>query len=155
MHRVEVHSGIKLIITIYQHIGLWDKGKETNFGRNMKPLLFIFYGSFAVSLGAGALTSDNVEDSAFLPVIAIAAMVQLFKLYYIIWCSGPIRTFIIKVGSFVVNDREEFNDIDRKLNKFVNFVKYLVMFLAAEATLVFVFDAIKTKIHQKNCCCCE
>lgn len=147
MYRIKVHSGINGIFSIFKHIGWWDDDEDktkvqTKLSKNLKLFLFLFYASFSVSLVTGAITSDNAEDSSFLTVIALAATVQLFKLYYIIWRSTEIRAFIANVGSFTVGDRNDFHQVEEKLNFLMKFVKYLVTFLIAEATVVFVFDAV-------------
>lgn len=151
MYNIIVHNGIRLLIKSFQFVGWWDSdnGVPTKLRKVAKCLLFLFYASFAVSLAVGAINSDNEEDSSFLSVITIAAIVQLFKLSYIIWRSTEIRGFIINVGSFTVDDPDEFHRVEKKLKNFMAFVNGFIMVLALVATIALGFDAMSAAMGKR------
>lgn len=104
MYRVELHNGIKQIIAVFHLFGFWDNGIESPWNKTTKIFMYLFYATFPMSLVAGALNCHTKQESIFLLVVAIAALVQLCKLYFIIWKKSEIFAFIADVGSISIDD---------------------------------------------------
>lgn len=142
MYRVELHNGIKKIIVVFNLLGFWDNGIESPWNKTTKIFLYLFYASLPVSVVTGALNCDTTEESVFLLVIAIATVVQLCKLFFIIWKRREILAFIADIGSISIDDRTECNEIDKKINKYAKLVENILFMFSIESALIFVFDAV-------------
>lgn len=141
MYRVEVHNGIKFIIAIFQYLQFWDVSDKNICSNKVKVSLLFFFASLPVSLAVGALTSKNNEESIYLASIAIINIVQFIRLCCIIWRRNEIFTLILDAGCYSVA-KEDFSQIDKRLKKFMKFVKYLILMIFITVCFIFVFEAV-------------
>lgn len=127
MYRVEVYNRIKKIKTIFQCFGWWDFKEGKTFIKRMQFFFFVFYICCPVSMLAGALITNDRQESVSLMTVGIASSVHVFRLFCIIWKKSEILGFIHQADSLSTEDHEELNRINKKLENFVTFAKVLII----------------------------
>lgn len=139
MYRVEIYIRIKRIITVFQYLRWWNFDEETTGLRLLKSFLFLYYASCPVSLLAGAVITEDREESVSLTAVGISVAVHAVRLFYIIYRRSYILMFI-QVGSFSIEEEKEFNRVNKKLENFVKFAQYfLFLILISLFLLIFTF----------------
>lgn len=106
----------------------------------MKLFHFSFFASFPLSLGVGAITSDDKKEAVFLAAAAIAVSVQVVRLFHIIWKRSDIVALIDKV-SFIVKNEKDFARVNNQIKSFMKFAVCLVLIIALTMLFAFVIFA--------------
>lgn len=144
MYRVAVHNLINHIIAIFQCFGFWDAtdGTESAFGKRVEKFShFLFYSSIVISVGA--FKTNDKEESIYLTAVVISLAVQVAKLFYIIWRSGEVLTFIHNVDSVIIKGRDEYNQINNKVENLMKFAKYFGLMCIITVVLASVFYVVE------------
>lgn len=140
MYCVELHEGVKQIFEIFYRFGLWSRGEQaTVTERRIKLFYSIYYLLFPISLLAGAIKSDNSDESILLLETSIIAVVMSIKLQYIIWKQNEIKELSHRIGFYSVDNHEEFTFVNRRLNTFMKVTTYfffLCIVVASTAAVV-------------------
>lgn len=127
MYRVEVHSKVELIISLFYKLGLWQRNRAaTTKEMLLKWSYSIGFFSTIISFSVGACNSDNVEDGIFLAQSAIAAIVLLVKLNFVIWRSAKILDLLREVCVYTTDDRKSFTLVSDQLKRFTTFTTTVV-----------------------------
>lgn len=127
MDSIEVDNNrIKQIFSVFKIIGFWDGENGTAFNKK-KFSLFIFYASFPISLASGALINGDKEDSTYLTAMAIAVVVEVVRLFYIIWRESDIVKLIQENNVMTIEDREDLTRVNNKVKNLMKFSLYLIL----------------------------
>lgn len=138
MYRVEVNNKINLAFSVFYKLGLWHRGaKATVQEIRLKFFYTIFYLCYPISLIAGAITSDENDESIFLTQTSVMVMVVQIKFIYIIWRKEEILQLLNEICVYTIGDHNEFT---RTMDKLRNFFTFVSMFFIA-ATWSCVFSA--------------
>lgn len=147
MHWVEVHNGINQIINFFRHIALWDVEDANTCRKKIKFIQLFCYLSYPMALGAGAYMSTDTDESVFLAAFAMAAVVHVYRLFYFIRRRSEILMYIREIGSFVAEDQDEFSRINKKLDNFMKFSKYLLTLIIISLMSILCTSAIRKELH--------
>lgn len=127
MYRVEVHKTINQFMELFYRLGFWHCGDDPTVKETrMKQFYSIYYFLFPISLMAGAIKSDNKNESIFLVEIAILAAVMSVKMFYIIWNKREIIDLLHTIGIYSIEDHKDFGLVNHKLKSFMKFVTVLL-----------------------------
>lgn len=139
MYFVKVNDKIIRIFDLFYRIGLWYRGEEATARETKIKLFYSFHFLlFPISLMAGAITTDNSEESIFLIETAVITTAMSIKFYYLIWKKREFIEFLHRIGIYSIDNHEEFTLINDKLNMFMKFTTFFVfsmIFSAAVALL--------------------
>lgn len=149
MYFVELHKGVHQMIALFQHLGFWNVENKTVWNKSLEIFHILFHATFSISLLAGTLNNNDMEESVFLTATAIGAGIQAVKLYYLIRRRNDIIVFLDQISPLLVENYEEFCKINDKLNKFVTFGKLFVLSFVILNPLTFLYNGIKgeRKLH--------
>lgn len=109
----------------------------------MKLFQFFFRASFVISLGSGALTTNDKEDSVYLAAVTIGVSVQVVKVFYIIWRKNEILTFIHQIYSVIVEYHDEYSSVNNKVKNLMKFGKIYMLLCCITLVFAFVFYAVE------------
>lgn len=153
MYCVKVPNGINNICTLFYRICLWYSEDESTLRETRVKLFYpIYHLLFPISLMAGAITSDNKDESIYLAEFSIAVAVLSMKLLYVIWNKKQILEILTCIGVYSVENCKEFTLVNDKLKKFMKFVGVLMVIMCVSgyfSVLVPIFRSDK-KFFLKN-----
>lgn len=111
-YTIEVPDTIKRLIAILYLFGLWTKIDRTTF----QQLCYIISFTFVVLLVfLGAYLSENKDRAVFLGVVWLVCIVQICRMYFIIWKQDTILRCIEKTAVNHTTDYEVYAGIDKKI----------------------------------------
>lgn len=129
---------MKQIIGVFYLLNIWQT--ESTVSREVTKVLYLLvYSTFLLSLLAGAVLSDDRDDSIFLTAVALEVVNLLMKLRFILWQQETICAFIENIGTHSVTDLEDYLAINRKVNSFMKFVTVFFLMAFIGFTPVFIF----------------
>src|SRR5688572_19261856 len=86
MYRIVMDDSIKQIMFFFHRVGFWHQQNEETVGkRRLKRYFFIYFTLFPISMIAGALDSDDVDEKIVSFEAALFTTVVVIKFWYIIW----------------------------------------------------------------------
>lgn len=114
---------IDFIISSFYRTGLWHLGdaatvKETRY----KIFCCIYYSLFPISLIAGAISSDDREESIFLLMESIGLMVLVFNMYFLIWKQECIIDMLRNIRAYSMENQGGYFLVSWKLKWFTKLV---------------------------------
>lgn len=121
MYKIEVHKRVHQAILLFQFIGLLGSDDESSFRKYGRKKHMVVYICFMVSVGAGAYTTPDKEESLFLAAMFIGCVVQTVRLWYILWKKTKMLEIIHQMGTYSIKDKEEFNQANNKIEVFMLF----------------------------------
>lgn len=118
------------MISFFHRIGFWQREDESTVrGTSIKILYSIYYLLCSVSLIAGAISSDNKDESIFLTESAIMGVVVSVKLFYITWEKKQIIELLRRIGVYSIEAEENFTLVNKKLRNFMNIVTVVLCYI--------------------------
>lgn len=122
MYRIEVHRRIEQIISLFYYIGVWHKGSRTVFlewclksfhlGLCIWHMITIFIGFFA---------SENIIGMSFIGACGIISFNVTVRLGFFLWKQDRIIQLIRSLGAHLINNSNESDRINLKINIFIKF----------------------------------
>lgn len=113
-YNIGIPDFIARTYSIFYLLGLWN----TKDGVNMwQYFCFIYYGLLLLSVYIGAFIAETDDDKVFLIVITFIGLVQMCRLYYIIWKQEEVIKLTHESGISSTHDNEVFNDCMEKSGK--------------------------------------
>lgn len=141
MFKIETNKRINEIITFFHRSGLWQKENVKVFRKVGSKLFYLFFSIFLiVAMFYGAILSDEWSDKIFLTSVALAGVVHLVKVIYLLWKKEQILAFIHEMTSHSIEDHNKFIDIKKKLKKFIDCVLIFVAGLFTGYACVFILS---------------
>lgn len=129
MFRVQVHKRINQMMELFYRLGLWHRGDEaTGVETGIKLFYSIFHSLYTMSIMAGAITTDNSDESIFLVLCAILMGVMSFKLSCIIWRKKQILELLHRICIYSIVDQEDFTLVDDQVKSFMKFGTFFISF---------------------------
>lgn len=125
MYTLKVPTRINQIFSVFYFIGMWSVN-QTNFRKwFLKTLYLIVYTYYPASIIAGACTNDNEPELMFLVALSVTISVVLVKFYYILWKQDQIHEFIQELGTHLIADINEFNQVNKEITIFIKLATYM------------------------------
>lgn len=143
MYYVRVPKRINEIIHFYQRIGLWDVEDGNASKKGLKLFLFLFYTLIVSSILASAFNTDDKAESIFLAGSSILAIVLSIRLFHIILRKCEICRLIHHVGSFMIENQEDFTRVNNKVKILVKFATFLAFAVIVTIVIALGFHAVK------------
>ncbi len=137
-HSITVPETIKRLSTILYLFGLWTNKDGTTFRQLISILSFTFV---VLLVFLGACRSDNKDHAVFLGVVWLVCIVQLCRMYFIIWKQNTMLSFIEKTGVNHTTDYEVYADVDGKMKIILTIARTFILtaFLTAFAGIFVPF----------------
>lgn len=142
MNCLKVPNEINKVMCFLQCLG--------NLRNRGKILIFIFYASLPLSIAFGALNSNDRDEFLYLMHTATTVILQVVKLFYIIWRWEEILSFLSEVNSINIEYVEDFNRVNEKLTIFQRLLKYLSLTFFLMFSLMHVSYAT---LQERTLCC--
>lgn len=139
MYRIDVPSEINKLIEIFQYVGFWSVKDRTPCTKRVQLFHLCYFACLPISLGAGAVI--NTEESVYLAAVAIEAAVHVGRLFYIMRRTSEIIAFIHQSGPFLIEDHEEFNDVNNKVKNFIKYAKAFMVTIFITTNVTFFYYA--------------
>lgn len=121
MYKIDVHTRVQQSVALFNYIGLLGSDDETAFrkyGRNMHLVVYIY---FIVSVAMGAYRSNDKEESLFLSACVVTCVVNTIRLLYILYKKKKMLEIIHEMGTYSINDQEQYKQTNKKINVFMKF----------------------------------
>lgn len=143
MFCIELHNGIHKLIEGFNRLGLWHRGDEATIKEtSIKIFYSIYYLFFPISLIAGAIASDNKEDSLFLTEISLIGINICVRMFYILWRKKEICVFLNRIGVYSIKGKDDFTVVDKKLNIFMKWIIYFYFYAFFVAVCISVITPL-------------
>lgn len=140
MYCVTVPRRIIHILTVFQYFGLWNVDK-TCWTTTVKLFLLFFYAAFPMSILVGAIGNNDVDESIYLTDAGITISVQVVRMFYIIYKKNEILSFIQQVGCSHIENRDEFNRVNVKVQRLMKFALGFILIMLIVFVLALVYYA--------------
>jgi len=119
------------MISVFYFIGLWNGDHFTARRKLATNLWFIgIYGLFTISTVGGAFQCDDDGESKYLANVSIITFVTTVRSYYLLWKKDEILEFIHTFGAHSIKNNEDFKRVNKKVNKFVQFICFFEVMVA-------------------------
>ncbi len=126
MYQIEIPNTVQNLLGVLYLLGMWSD--TTSFGTHCRKLLyFIYFASFVLWIAVGACITDDKDESVFLTVGLIVAVVQTYRMSIILWRKNGLLLLVNQICTYSTSNREEFIQISNKLNVFMKFVRYFML----------------------------
>lgn len=150
MYCVEMNKGVKQIFELFRRLGFWSRGEQaTVTERRIKLFYSIFYFLFPISILAGAIKSESSDEFIFLLETSILTAVMSIKIQYTIWKQKEIDELSHRIGVYALDNHEDCNLVNRKLNTFVKVGAYfffLCIIMASTVAFILPFVGNEKKL---------
>lgn len=150
MYSIELHIGIRKIIDGYNRLGLWHRGDDATIKETRIKIFYSIYSLlFPIASLAGAISSDDKDESTFLLEVAILCIIVCVKLFYIIWRKKEIFELLHRIGVYSIKEKEDFIVVDDKLRSFMKWIAYFycyAIFMGAFVALIAPFIGSDKKL---------
>ncbi len=151
MYKIERPNTIHQLLDIFYRFGMWTCRDVTTFRENCRKLsYFIYFVSFFLSAVIGAYVTDDKDECIFLTVVSVILVVLAYRMWLILYRRNGFLLLLNEIGTHSTNDREEFIQINKKLNGLMKFVCFYLVVLAMGCIFVSVLFPMTTKIHVLN-----
>lgn len=124
-YKLELSHTFHKMSTIYFTVGLWTTKDRRIFSWQIFLLLLI--SSCILSTTIKACTTDNNDESVFLAMVSLIGIVQIYRLYHIVWKQHKIIELMYASSASSTDDYETFCNANKKLTNFTMFVKYFLV----------------------------
>ncbi len=132
MYKIDIPETIHRLMGIFYRLGMWSDTNVISLSENCRKLFyFIYFVSFGISIGLGAHSTDDQDESVFLTVLSIIAIVQTYRMWIILWSKNEVLLLVNQIGSHSTDDRETFVRINKTLNVFTKFLRYFLLVVAS------------------------
>lgn len=130
MYNIEMRPTFGRIIAVFHICGIWHNGDESNFRKIARKIFYLFnLIIFHILIVASIFLKDNKSESIFYAEAELAVCLVTIKLFYLLWERDAILAFLKDSVTHFVPYHENFVQVNKKINKFINFVHvYLLMF---------------------------
>lgn len=133
------------MISYFHHIGLWrpkDDDKPSVKELGIKLFYCIWYTLYPISLIVGVFTGEKGDESIFLAEISDLITVLSVKMWILVWQQKEIRRLFNRICIFTIRNHDDFQFVNRKLNKFMRFVTGLFLSLSMSGVCIAVVPFI-------------
>ncbi|XP_037028512.1 odorant receptor 94b-like [Bradysia coprophila] len=138
MYTIRAHPIISQVITVLQIFGMWHKDEESTFSKIGKKMInSIMLVSLFASLSSGAYLSGDMNESVYLSAATVASALLVVKLGYILSKQHEINEFLNDICVHSIEDVNEFDEINIKLENFAKF-GYINVFSMLLAIFLFI-----------------
>lgn len=138
MDGIKTHALIYQIIALLKLLGIWHGEEDSQFKKLAKTIITVTVCmSFTMSLAFGAVLSDNRNEVIFLAAASIASALMNVKLTYVLWKKEEIMEFLNKISVYSLARRAQFDEINKKLNKFAR-LGYISIITLSLSILIFI-----------------
>nr|QGW45403.1 odorant receptor 30 [Bradysia odoriphaga] len=142
MYTIRAHPIISQVITVLQIFGMWHKNEEPISLRMGKKMInSIISVSFLVSLFSGAFLSDDMNESVYLSAATVGIALLVVKLGYILSKQHEINEFLNDICVHSIEDVNEFDEINIKLENFAKFC-YVNLFSLLLGISLFIITSL-------------
>lgn len=134
-YKIKFADTINQIKRTYFAVGLW---KTNNFLVFIsQAFYFMLISSIIASVMVEAFTTDKKDEPVFLTVTALIAVLQVYRIYYVISKQPKILALLDPVSVNSTDNYETFCSADKKLNYLMKFARIWIYV----SFLLFVFVA--------------
>lgn len=126
MYNIAIPETIRQMNAIYYLLGLWKIKDGITYGQFF---YFTYFVSIVISIFLGACFTNSNDEMIFLTATAFIGVVQLCRMYFIIWKQNEILNLIYETGVHRTNDFEVYTGIENKLKNMMSFAKFLMSML--------------------------
>lgn len=148
MYKIGIPGTIRLIIRIFCRLRWCSRSSAENsfFDYATRMFYFLYYASFTASMGVGGYLTDDTDESVFLIVLSLLALVLLCKMWHIFRKNNLIVTMVHEMGTHYTNDKESFHLVKENLNFLMKFAQYFMMNIClAFFLLLIVFPVLNQR----------
>ncbi|XP_037039264.1 odorant receptor 94b-like [Bradysia coprophila] len=125
-YSVKLSDTVHRMITIYFVLGLWTTQSGHRTISVSQLFYFVSFCLFGVSVIIEACTTENNDDCIFLVVTNLICLVQVGRLYNIIWKQNRILDLIRTASANGTDDYDTFCIVSAKLNKLMSLATYFI-----------------------------
>ncbi|XP_037024900.1 odorant receptor 94b-like [Bradysia coprophila] len=141
-YKLKMSDTFRKMSAIYFIVGLWKIDQwKASFRQIFAFLLFVIC---MISICVKAFKTDDKDESVFLGVTTLIGLIQIYRLYYIIWNEKKVIDLMYASSTSCTDDYETFFHVNKKLANFTTFTK---CFLVATFALFIItaFTPLLTK----------
>ncbi|XP_037040850.1 odorant receptor 94a-like isoform X2 [Bradysia coprophila] len=122
MYTIQLIKPIHMYINIFYRFGFWQRDEESNYRKNGKRFsLVFFYGLFPAFLIADAFLLDDLSESLRVMMMFFVCAIIYIKCLYLIFKQEKIFEYLNDLSHLLSpNNREEYDQTNKKLNFFSN-----------------------------------
>nr|QGW45404.1 odorant receptor 31 [Bradysia odoriphaga] len=123
---IKLSDTVHRMITIYIVLGFWTTQSSNGTVSAWQLFYFLSFCLFGSSVGIEAYTTENTDDCIFLVTTTLICILQLGRLYNIIWKQNKTIDLIHEASTNSTDDYRTFCIVSGKLNKQVILIKYFI-----------------------------
>lgn len=140
MHSTIIPDKIQLIFAIFYELGIWCKDETTSGkGQGQKLIYLMYLCVFTIAMTLGAYNTTDKDERVFSTIVLITAVVQIYRLWYILWQKNEIIQLIHEAGTHCTNDRKGVWHVDAKMKMMMKFISLFLLMILFDFVSLNVF----------------
>ncbi|XP_037032261.1 odorant receptor 94a-like [Bradysia coprophila] len=141
MFTIQMDKTFKQFLKIFYQLGIWQRDEESEYRKIGKKTFYTLFGALLpVFFAINAFLCADRSEAIFSVQAAIITSVVYLKLLYILFRKQEILSFLndpIVVHS--IENRGEYLQVNKKLQKFIGFVRPYCLAIFITAVLLIVY----------------
>lgn len=129
---------------IYHTVGMWRIGSGKVSLQQAVYVIFLLV--FVLSSFIGIWTIAGSENTIFLAALDLAGIIQVYRLYFIIFKQNRILDMMDTIGVHSTNDYQTYCNANNKINKFVKLVKTFLFVLMILCVTIVCLPLVKNRL---------
>ncbi|XP_037032438.1 uncharacterized protein LOC119071566 [Bradysia coprophila] len=138
MYSIQVDKIFQQILKLFYQIGIWQRDEEPNYRKIGKKLFYTLFGAlFPIIFATNGYLCVDRNESIFSGQMVILLWVVYVKFLYLLFKEQEIIEFLndpIVVHS--IENRDEYQQANKKIQKFIGFVRPYFFTLLTTAVLL-------------------
>lgn len=152
MYQLKVHDTICQIIKMFHSVGLWQYDEESTY-RKMGKKFFsaVSIATLLIFLASNSILCDDKHESIYSAQITLAVVVVFVKCLHLIRRKQEILDILIDSTIYhSTEDREEYDQLNKKMDRLMKFVRVFVAMIYVTVVLVIVIKLPFLSIGAKG-----